>query len=486
VRAVLVRGVAGSVLIAAGGWCYARVPKQTWVDRIAPLWSVRSSAHHLTYGLALSGVGLVLSTWAWWELVRRVRGVHAGLPHVRRAAALWGAPLLLAPPLFSADGWSYVATGDLAGRGLSPYAWTPAALPEPLRSGVSPVWRFTPSPYGPLSLAWGGAFSRVTHEPWVLLTAYRVAAALGLLLLSWTVPVLARRGGRDPVTAAALVLPSPFVLAHGIGGLHNDLVVAALVVAALAVSRPGRWLPGALLVGVAAAVKAPGALAAVGVVLLSLAAGAHWTARVRRAVEVGAVVVGAVLAAGWSTGLGTGWIPALAVPDHEQTVLSVPAVTGRWLRLLLRHAGPAGLRVAHDVHPEILAKRIGLLLLVLLAAVALLRGRLDPPGRAVAGGGAVLLGGVLLSPVVHYWYFLWCLPVLVCAPVGRAARAAVTAGIATLGLIAPADRALHLSWLYDGSAWALLLVPAGVAAYVALGSRRSETDGTGVARAGPV
>ena len=106
-----------------------RLPRDTWMDRMPLLWSVRDAPHHLAWGLALSAAGLALLTWAWWDLRGAVRREPAGLSRVRRAAAVWAAPLLLAPPLFSNDGWSYVATGVLTGQGRSPYAWTPAALP---------------------------------------------------------------------------------------------------------------------------------------------------------------------------------------------------------------------------------------------------------------------------------------------------------------------------------------------------------------------
>ena len=144
----------------------------------------------------------------------------------------WAAPLFLGTPLFSGDGWSYVATGYLTGHGQSPYVVTPEVLPPLLRSGVSPRWIDTPSPYGALPLEWGALFSQMTHNPWLLLLAYRVFALIGLAVVAWAVPRLARRGGHDPVDASALVVASPFVLAHGIGGLHNDLPMVGLMLVA--------------------------------------------------------------------------------------------------------------------------------------------------------------------------------------------------------------------------------------------------------------
>jgi alpha-1,6-mannosyltransferase len=450
------------VLVVAGGYCYERLPRGTWMDRVTVLRTVRGSAHPVAWGVALSVAGLLLLTWAWWDLRRAVHGDPRGMVRVRTATAAWACPLLLAPPLFSGDGWSYVATGDLAGRGLSPYLWTPAALPLPLQSGVAPRWLFTPSPYGPLALAWGGWPSHLIHDPWALLTWYRLLSVLSLAMLAWAVPVLAKRAGRDPVDAAALVIASPFVLAHGIGGLHNDLTVAAVVAAALAVTRRDSWLLGAALVGVAAAVKAPGLLGAVGVVLLSVAEEAGPLARLRRSVAVGVVAVVVLLAAGWATGLGTGWIHALSVPEKEHTELAVTWVLGRWIRTVLVHAGPAGVSAVHHLHPALLAKKLGLVALVLTAGWVTLLRRNGSRARALSGAGIVLLVAVVLSPAGHYWYFFWCIPVLACVPMRRPAYAALVAVTVVLGLTAPADGVLHRPWLMNWAAFAVLVLPVAV------------------------
>jgi alpha-1,6-mannosyltransferase len=124
-------------------------------------------------------------------------------------------------------------------------------------------------------------------------------------------------------------------------------------------------------------------------------------------------------------------------------------------------------RAVHEVHPELLSKRIGLVLLVLIALWGLLRSPLEPR-RATAMTGVVLLAAVVLSPVVHYWYFFWCVPLLACVPWRRAADAGLVAGIATLGLTPVGDRALRVNWLWEGAAWALLLVPVAAGAVTAI------------------
>ena len=47
---------------------------------------------------------------------------------------------MVAPPLFSRDGWSYAAQGELTRLGLSPYVWGPGILDGPIIEAVDPRW----------------------------------------------------------------------------------------------------------------------------------------------------------------------------------------------------------------------------------------------------------------------------------------------------------------------------------------------------------
>lgn len=437
---------------------HSRAPAHSWLDT-APVVGRLHARDHLVASLVLATVGVLLLTWAWVSLVRRVTGDPEGVRLVRWATAAWSVPLLLAPPLFSNDGWSYVATGYLAGHGLSPYDVTPSVLPTPLLSGVDPVWRMTTSPYGPLPLAWGGLVSNLTSDPWLLLYAYRLLACAGLVLLALAVPRLARRAGLDPARASALAVASPLVLVHGIGGLHNDILVVGLVAAAFAVSRREAWLLGAVLAGAAAAVKLPGGLAAVGVVLLSLVPAAGLLARMVRSLQVAAVALGTLLGVSVLSGLGIGWIGGLASTANEPAHLAPSAVVGLWLTKLLRLTGPPGRALVRAWPPIPLAKDIGLVLLAGVLAWLLLRRRVGDDGAALVGGAGALLAATVLSPALHYWYFLWCLPLLVCVPLRRGPRWAALALLGALGPLAVADPALHIPWLSRLALWSLLLAP---------------------------
>jgi hypothetical protein len=120
---------------------------------------------------------------------------------------------------------------------------------------------------------------------------------------------------------------------------------------------------------------------------------------------------------------------------------------------------------------------------VLTAAVVTLRRHTGRRG-ALGGAAAVLFAAVLLSPVVHYWYFLWCVPVLACLPLRRPAASALVAGITTLGLVAPADRALGIRWQWEGAAWALVIVPLLAWLVVAARERRDRGQWASTATVG--
>src|SRR3546814_19058403 len=82
-------------------------------------------------GLVLAGLGLLAT--AWLTLCRHIAstqqaGRDAALGPVRRATLVWSAPLMIAPPPFSRDGWSYAAQGMRTNLGVSPYAPGPPTL----------------------------------------------------------------------------------------------------------------------------------------------------------------------------------------------------------------------------------------------------------------------------------------------------------------------------------------------------------------------
>lgn len=447
---MVARGTIGYALVLVGGLVVSPLPESSVVAGWPVLAELRSEMAGRMLGLAIVVVGLGLATSAWLRLVRHLAASHRSDPGsrlehaagrldtVRRAAWCWSAPLVPAPALFSRDAWSYAAQGELTRLDLSPYTWTPSVLTGPLVEAVDPRWLDTITPYGPLPLLWGGLAARVTSDPWLLVVAHRGLALLGLVLLLWAVPRLAAWAGRDPAHATALAAASPLVLAHGVGGAHNDLLMVGLMAVALVLAADGMWPAAASVGGLAAAVKLPAGLVCVGIVLIASGVRATRRQRLERAAAVAAVAVAALLATGEVVGVGAGWVHALTVPGEVRTPLSLTTQLGQLLGLVLGwlDTGPPADVVVATV------RMLGVAGALALATHVALRAPTGVPAAGVRAAAFTLLGVLALSPVVHPWYLLWCLPLLAACHLERPAAAAVLHVSWIAGLAAPLDSSL--------------------------------------------
>jgi hypothetical protein len=423
-------GLVGSTAVAGGGLYVGRLAA---TPAAHPLVALQSGASARTLGFSLAVGGLMVLTVAWLALGEQVRDAGDGRRRVLRAAALWAGPLLLTPPMFSDDVWSYVAEGDLVATGRSPYLYTPQDLSGPIVHAVNARWVGTHTPYGPLSLLWGGAVSHVSKDPWVDLLGFRVLAVVGLLMIAWCAPILAGFAGRDVVSATWLAVASPFTLVHGAAGAHLDVFMAGLMCWSLTRALRGRWVSAAVLVGAAASVKAPAMVAAVAVILASLPHGAPPVrARARRTLEVLGLSAGTLLGVGAASGLGAGWVAGLTTPLAHRSTLSPSTEVGLVLSTLTG---------AHMVTPLHI---VGTLLLLVLVVYILAIGPTGPSPGVMAAAATVTSGTVLLSPVVHYWYFLWCLPFLACSALPRRPAGLALRMTLVLGLLAPVDQSHHI------------------------------------------
>ncbi|HWO68357.1 MAG TPA: polyprenol phosphomannose-dependent alpha 1,6 mannosyltransferase MptB [Umezawaea sp.] len=389
-----------------------------------------SSAVAATASLAagVAGVGVLVLAWA---LLGRV--VLAGRPRptergLKRTLALWCAPLLVAPPLFSRDVFSYLAQGEVAARGLDPNAVGPATglgAASEVVERVGGYWRDTPSPYGPLFGAVERAIAGVSAgNPVVGVLAHRLVELLGLLLVVWAVPRLAAAAGASRRVALWLGVLNPLVLWHLVAGVHNDSLMLGLMLAGTAVALEAlrdrvEWWPflaGVVLIALGAQVKLPAlvALAVVGTALARRRGGAPGDFLLA---GVGMVAAFAAVSAAVSvtTGLGFGWVRALGTSG---LVNSWMAPTN-WFGFLT--GGIGSLFGAHITQTMIgIGKVIGYVLAVVGIAIVLhrqWRGRFD----AVTSLGMMTAVVVVLGPVVQPWYLLWALVPL--AASGLPARA---------------------------------------------------------------
>ncbi|KQX13696.1 hypothetical protein ASC82_07065 [Streptomyces sp. Root431] len=388
-------GAAGSLAVAVGGWAAGTLPvRGGW-----GLWEPRGSALTLA-GALLAYLGLTLLVAAWWRYgVLLARGVRDG---VLRTLALWTAPLLLAPPLYSADVYSYIAQGAMVLEGHDVYGGGPSVLgPGDLgadaAASVGGHWTDTPAPYGPVFLLLAEVVVKATGGAVVpAVLGMRLIALGALALIVWAVRGLGGgAGGRDgAVWLAAL---NPLLLIHVVAGMHNDGLMIGLMLGGVLLAVRGRWVLGCVLVGLAMMVKSPAAVALlfIGVMIARRDGGARGVAKglVLPGLVAGAVAVGATLAAG----TGFGWLRTQSVAGAIHTALSATSDLGLGL----------GLLVADDPDPvKGVVQKLGLAVavaVILVLAWRAWRGVLDP----VLGLGLSLVALVALSPMVQPWYLLW-------------------------------------------------------------------------------
>jgi alpha-1,6-mannosyltransferase len=415
-------GFAGSALVAVGGLGAGALPVGI---------PYLPGGQHARLGLVgvYSGLALLLLAWWWYGRVTRADGGDS----CRSAwwtLALWVAPMLLAPPLFSRDVYSYLAQGLMIDSGMDVYRHGPSVMGGLVAAQVPPIWQHTPSPYGPVFLIVAELVAGLLRSHLLLgVIAMRLVAVAGLALLAGSVPVLARSAGVRPASATWLAVLNPLVLIHLVGGAHNDALMIGLLAAGLAAAVRHRPIVATLLIVAAALVKWPAALGL-------FAVAAIWTGRLpgrwpwlRAATAVTTTAVAATVLITTAAGTGYGWVSALDTPISAQN-WSLTSALGRWTADLLAHDA-VGVAIA-----EGLWRWAGVLATLIVAALVwTFRARLGP----VYGLGIVLVAVVAFGPAIRPWYVLWGLVPLAAATEHRRVRGLLAVLCAGLVLVVLPD-----------------------------------------------
>ncbi len=397
----IVLGCVGSLAVTLAGADLLRGKPVRW------FYDPHVPARSVVYygGIAVLGI-------AWLAIGRRLAATtgrdDATVRSLLITAALWCAPLLLAPSLFSRDLYSYLADGVLLHHGLDPYTHAPDALGAigqgHVLGAVSPFWRHTTAPYGP---AFVGAASLIAGAVGQHLIGgvllLRGLELIGVVLLAVFVPRLARRQGADPARALWLVVLSPLVVFELIGAGHNDALMAGLLVAGVTLALEDRPLLGIGVCALATTVKLP---AAVAIVFILVAWARDDPARALPNIARGLLLTAGVLAAvSLITGLGLDWVAGS---------LSTPAK----VRLAITPSTALGYTVAHAFGAAGSSKTIesafGVVALALtggLGAWLLYRVRYSTLTWSL---GLLLLAAVLGGPAAWPWYGIWGLALLGC------------------------------------------------------------------------
>jgi alpha-1,6-mannosyltransferase len=387
-----------------------------------------------TVSLTMTTTGAVMMALAWLMLGRFALGNRRmSRGDLDRTLLLWVLPLLIAPPMYSKDVYSYLAQSQISLEGLDPYRVGPASglgLSHIFTLSVPTLWRETPAPYGPLFLWIGRGISAVTGENIVAaVLCHRLVELLGVALIVWATPRLARRCGVAEVSALWLGAANPLLIMHLVAGVHNEALMLGLMLAGAEFALRGisdgkapRLLPhswklgpdweplgmlvaGAVLIVLSSQVKLP-SLLALGFVTMALAYRCGGTLRALLLTGGGMAALSLAVMAlvGWASGLGFGWIYTLGTANVVRSWMSPPT-------LLALGTGQVGILLGLGDHTTAvlgLTRAIGVLIITVMVAwllLAVFRGRLHP-----IGGLGVALGiTVLLFPVVQPWYLLWAI-----------------------------------------------------------------------------
>ncbi|OBG89781.1 hypothetical protein A5699_01230 [Mycobacterium sp. E802] len=425
-----------------------------------------------TVSLTMTTTGAVMMALAWLMLGRFALGPRRmSRSQLDRTLLLWAIPLLIAPPMYSKDVYSYLAQSEIGYIGLNPYQVGPATglgLDHVFTLSVPSLWRETPAPYGPLFLWIGESISALTGENIVAaVLCHRIVVLLGVGLIVWATPRLARRCGVAEVSALWLGACNPLLFMHLVAGIHNEALMLGLMLAgtefalrgidaaAAIIPRPlawphtrvdwQRWYPaamltvGTVLITLSSQVKLP-SLLALGFVAMALAwrLGGTVKAFFAASVPLGVISLAVMALIGWASGLGFGWLSTLGTANVVRSWMSPPT-------LLALGTGQVGILLGlgdHTTAVLALTRAIGVFLIAILVSwllLAVLRGRLHPVG----GLGVALGGTILLFPVVQPWYLLWAvIPLAAWAtrPGFRGSTIAITLVVGIFGPTANGDR----------------------------------------------
>ncbi|MCH5643488.1 MULTISPECIES: polyprenol phosphomannose-dependent alpha 1,6 mannosyltransferase MptB [unclassified Gordonia (in: high G+C Gram-positive bacteria)] len=484
-RRIKLFGATGSVLILIGSLGTGAIP--VLQNPVAGMRVLSLPSRMFGTALALSIGGTITLVVAWLLLGRFAVGrlsveVRNGRSPARRMSRrqadrtllLWIAPIVVAPPLLSKDIYSYLAQSAIAYRGMDPYTVSPMnglGIEHVLTRSVPNLWRDTPAPYGPLFLWLGEGITAITGDNiTAAIFLHRMVALVGIALIVWALPRLAKRCGVSSVAAIWLGAMNPLLILHLVGGIHNEALMLGLMLVGLEFSfraiysadllrKPGTLIPtrsgwiliaGAAILAASTMVKFTSMLALgfVGIALalrwgatlpaLRHAPPSQWWSRSRHtvyALSMSAgfyiVVVGVVmLVIGFGTGLGFGWTGTLSTGAIVRSWMSMPT-------LLSVTTGRIGVNLGLGDHTQAVLE-VGRPIGQLIAGVFIVRwmlatlgGRLHPLGAL----GVSMATVVVFFPFVQAWYLLWAVIPLAAWATGPWFRLSTIAASAIIAIV---------------------------------------------------
>jgi hypothetical protein len=335
--------------------------------------------------------------------------------------------LLMGPPFQLTDLFNYLGYARLGAlHGLNPYTHV---IGQEMYDPVFRLsnWSNLHSPYGELftALSYPLAWLPLSVAYWTAKVA-TVLMSLGLIAVVWD---CARRLGRDPRFAVALVALNPVYFMYAIGGFHNDFFMLLPSTAAilLLLARRDRAAGGAVMLAVG--------VKFVAVLLLPFLLVAARPARRRREVLTGAALTAVALVV-LSVALFGFSLPNLSQQSSLLTPFSIPDIFG--------YAIGAGGATTFILRLADVA--------FVVAIVLLVRRR----GDWLTNAGWAMVALIAVSAWLMPWYVIWTLPLAALASSGRLRRAAGVLTVLVVLTFMPINSTVF-GWLHftptNGAAW---------------------------------
>jgi hypothetical protein len=307
--------------------------------------------------------------------------------------------VFVGPILISTDVFSYIAYARMGVvHGINPYLHGPDAIShDPVFYYVGHDWQRVATAYGPLYtlISYPLAPLGLVGALWGM-KLYALLASAVTLLLTWRV---AARRGHDPVFALLAVGANPLYVIYGLGGAHNDLIMLAFMMAAVALTLADRSAdarPSSGRVAAAGAFVIAGALvkATVAALLPFMV-----VAQRRLAPILGALAALALGALAGYAAFGVHGIDVVSALNRDAAFVSTDSFPNELAHLFGK---PGVFPVDHDL------LKAALVVIVLHLLWRTWRGY-----DWVAASGWALLAIAVTSTWLLAWYILWPLPLAV-------------------------------------------------------------------------
>jgi len=365
--------------------------------------------------LALVFGGLILLSRVWFGFLRHLNKNH-GVPvkRVVLVVTIWAIPLLLAPPLFSRDVYTYSAQGEMVSHHINPYSYGPEVLgATPFNQLADTTWSGAESPYGPTFLSADGLLDQASgHQILPDLVLLRLLEVAGLAMVVAATPTLARALKHDPAHAVLIGAGSPLALLFLIGGSHNDALMVGLLMAGLAVAKRFGTVPGIILCALAAGVKSPALLGVLFLGWVWAGKEASTRRRIGHTMVAGLIALATMETVALISGTGWGWLRTTSTADASFTGVTPVNVVARSVSIVSHlFQVPISIMTVRPVFSV-----LGLLIAVYVGYRLLRRSPQDGVVRCL---GLTLLVLALLGPIVWAWYVTWGVIVVAPAALGR-------------------------------------------------------------------